>query len=176
LERKTSHPSPELIFTLHSSGPDWTQAVGEAIGAHAQPGDIVLVNGELGAGKTCLTQGVLRGLGSKDHVRSPTFVLVMEHDARIPLYHADLYRLESGASLDTVGLEEYLQGDGLCIVEWADRAPHSFPAGRLEICIELSEGGMDERELTLVAVGERHVELLGSVLTYEALDDYGPPR
>ena len=150
--------------------------MGEAIGAHAQPGDIVLLNGELGAGKTCLTQGVLRGLGSQDHVRSPTFVLIMEHDARIPLYHADLYRLESGAGLDTVGLEDYLQGDGLCVVEWADRAPQAFPAGRLEICIEPSEDGMDERELTLVAVGERHAELLRSALTDEALEGYGPPR
>ncbi len=150
---------------LQSSGPRRTQAIGAAIGAQAKPGDIVLLNGELGAGKTCLTQGVLRGLGSRDHVRSPTFVLIMEHAARIPLYHADLYRLGRGPDLDTVGLEEYLLGEGLCVVEWANRAPGAFPEERLEVCIEPGVG-KDARSLTLTAVGKRHTELLEAVRSH----------
>lgn len=124
----------------------------------------MLLIGELGAGKTCLTQGVLRGLESKDHVRSPTFVLIMEHAARIPLYHADLYRLEQGSDLDGVGLEEYLLGDGLCVVEWADRVPGVFPNERLEVRIEHDEDRRDGRALTLTAFGSRYADLLQSLI------------
>ena len=134
------------------------------IGEHARPGDIVLLIGELGAGKTCLTQGVLRGLGSKDHVRSPTFVLIMEHLGRIPLYHADLYRLEQGTDLDGVGLEEYLLGNGLCVVEWADRAPEAFPDERLEVSIEQVEDRQDGRTLTLTAFGSRYANMLQALI------------
>lgn len=125
---------------------------------------MVLLIGDLGAGKTCLTQGILWGLGSKDHVRSPTFVLIMEHAARIPLYHADLYRLEQGSDLNGVGLEEYLQGGGLCVVEWADRAPGVFPNDRLEVSIEQDENQRDGRTLTLTAFGVRYVDLLQSLI------------
>ena len=155
---------PSAVLVLQSFEPARTQAIGESIGAQARPGDVVLLIGDLGAGKTCLTQGILWGLGSKDHVRSPTFVLIMEHAARIPLYHADLYRLEQGSDLNGVGLEEYLQGDGLCVVEWADRAPGVFPNDRLEVSIEQDENQRDGRTLTLTAFGVRYVDLLQSLI------------
>ena len=175
-----------VIF--QSDGPSDTEALGQAIGANAQPGHLVLLVGGLGAGKTCLVRGALRGLGSTDadadadtdQVRSPTFVLVMVHAARVPLYHADLYRLPEAsdqsavgpprlsklaklAELDTVGLDEYVHGDGLCMVEWADRAPGAFPTERLHIRIEEVEGREDGRTLTMTAVGRRHADLLGAV-------------
>ncbi len=87
----------------------------------------------------------------------------MEHSARIPLYHVDLYRLERDSDLDTLGLDEYIRGQGLCLVEWADRAPHAFPPDRLDIRIERVESSEDERKLTLTAAGRRHIELLEGV-------------
>ena len=158
------------FWALRSDGPERTEQVGRAIGALARPGDLVLLTGELGAGKTRLAQGALSGLGSSDHVRSPTFVLVMEHAARIPLYHVDLYRLERGSDLDSLGLDEYVGGDGLCLVEWADRAPVAFPAGRLEILIGRLEGRENDRTLALTAGGDRHCELLAGVI-----DSVGSP-
>ncbi len=149
---------------LRSDGPARTEEVGRAIGALALPGDLVLLTGELGAGKTRLAQGALRGLGSRDHVRSPTFVLIMEHAARIPMYHVDLYRLERGSDLDSLGLEEYVRGEGLCLVEWADRAPGAFPPDRLEILIGRVQGREDDRTLSLTAAGERHRRLLAGVV------------
>ena len=157
--------SPHLSkVVLRSEGPARTEEVGHAIGTLALPGDLVLLTGELGAGKTRLAQGALSGLDSRDHVRSPTFVLIMEHSARIPLYHVDLYRLERDSDLDTLGLEEYVRGRGLCLVEWADRAPNAFPPDRLDIRIERVEDREDERKLTLTAAGRRHVDLLEGLL------------
>lgn len=149
---------------MRSASPVRTEQIGRAIGSLARPGDLVLLTGELGAGKTCLAQGALSGLGSADHVRSPTFVMIMEHAARIPMYHVDLYRLERGSDLDTLGLEEYTCGDGLCLVEWADRAPSVFPSERLSILIERGRAE-DDRTLILSAAGRRHGELLSGVLS-----------
>lgn len=145
-----------------------TRALGRTLGESAQPGDLVLLTGNLGAGKTCLTQGVLNGLGSDDHVRSPTFVLVMEHAARIPMYHADLYRLTEGPEIDTLGLEEYIHGNGLCVVEWANKAPSIFPVESLKIHIEPVCDLDNQRDFTITASGERHIDLLKTVGDLEA--------
>ena len=114
----------------------------------AWPGDIFLLIGELGAGKTCLTQGILNGLGSDNIARSPTFVMIAEHlGGRLPLYHMDLYRIVCTDDLTELGLDEYLYGDGLSVVEWADRVPEAFPKSHLEVRINvLSES---EREFTI---------------------------
>ena len=108
---------------LTTTSPDETRRVGRVLGEVARPGDVFLLTGELGAGKTCLTQGILRGLGSDETARSPTFVLVSEYSARMTLYHVDLYRLKGGADVLDLGLEEYLESDGVTVVEWADRVP-----------------------------------------------------
>ena len=95
----------------------------------ASAGYVVLLNGPLGAGKTCLTQGILRGLGSDDHARSPTFVLVAEYEARLTLYHVDLYRTDGPSDIEELGIEEYLWGDGVCVMEWAEKARGHLSAG-----------------------------------------------
>ena len=164
MDRKTVDPPHLSKMVIRSEAPARTEEIGRAIGTLARPGDLVLLTGELGAGKTRLAQGALSGLDSRDHVRSPTFVLIMEHSARIPLYHVDLYRLERDSDLDTLGLDEYVRGQGLCLVEWADRAPHAFPPGHLDVRIERVEDREDERKLTLAAAGRRHVDLLEGVL------------
>lgn len=101
--------------------PEETLAFGETLGGCLQPGDIVLLCGDLGSGKTTLTQGICRGLGMKDYIRSPTFTLINEYQGRIPIYHVDLYRLESVKEIEALGLEEIFFGNGVSIVEWAEK-------------------------------------------------------
>jgi len=113
-----------------------THRIGHIIGSCLGKGDVVLLNGDLGSGKTCLTQGIARGLGSEDNVRSPTFVIVAEYSGLIPIYHIDLYRLEKIGSIDNLYLEEYLYGEGVCIIEWPDRTQDSFPLGSFSVELE----------------------------------------
>ena len=120
-------------LTIKSTSPDDTHCIGFRIGQQVQPGDVILLLGELGTGKTCLTQGIARGLGVEGYVRSPTFVLVSEHHGRIPLYHMDIYRLNDISEVLDIGLEEYMEGFGVCVIEWADRAINAFPSDCLVI-------------------------------------------
>ena len=113
-----------------------THRIGHIIGSCLGEGDVVLLNGDLGSGKTCLTQGIARGLGSEDNVRSPTFVIVAEYSGLIPIYHIDLYRLEKIGSIDNLYLEEYLYGEGVSIIEWPDRIQDSFPLGSFSVRLE----------------------------------------
>ena len=161
-----SQPSPvkgegDLVglmrITLFSQSEDDTHAIGRAIGAGLMAGDVLLLSGTLGAGKTTLTQGVAWGLGADEYARSPTFVLVNEYSARLPIYHMDLYRLDSFAEVDGLGLDDYLFGDGVCVIEWADKAPGYFPEDHLIVEIEVVSG--EERALTVSGGAERHAAL-----------------
>ena len=139
-------------------GPKQTQVLGRALGAAARAGDVFLLAGLLGAGKTCLTQGILWGLGLDEYARSPTFVLVAEYRARLTLYHVDLYRLDNVDEVEALGLDEYLYGDGVCVVEWADKAPGAFPPEHLSIRLEVLDE--DTRRIRLAADDERHRSLI----------------
>ena len=118
--------------------------------------------GELGTGKTVLTRGIAVGLGiAPAEVTSPTFVILHEHDGgRLPLFHLDLYRL-SGNDLQTTGWEDAIEGEGVTVIEWPDRAGDRLPADRLDVRLE--HAGGDERRLRLSAVGPRSRELMGEV-------------
>jgi tRNA threonylcarbamoyladenosine biosynthesis protein TsaE len=147
---------------IRSGSPEETQAVGQAIGAQAQPGDAYLLTGTLGAGKTCLTQGIARGLEVPGYVRSPTFVLTHRHQGRLLLYHLDLYRIGGPSEAWDLGLDEQLFGDGVCVVEWADRAEELFPPSCCWVSLEY--GPSDEcRNLTLSAETPRYAALLQSL-------------
>jgi tRNA threonylcarbamoyladenosine biosynthesis protein TsaE len=126
--------SSTLRILSHS--PEETQEVGRIIGAQARQGDIFLLTGPLGAGKTCLTQGIAWGLGVTEYARSPTFVLMTRYRGRLPLYHVDLYRINDPLEAWDLGLEEQLFGDGVCVVEWADRAREIFPENSLWIALD----------------------------------------
>ena len=126
-----------------SPSAEHTRALGERLGAALTGGDVVALSGELGAGKTCLVQGIARGLGVDPSVpvTSPTFTLVGEYPGRVRLVHADFYRVESAARLDDAGFDDLLDGRGALVVEWAERFPDALPAERLEITIEIDRGG-----------------------------------
>ncbi len=149
-----------------SHSPEETQSMGRTMGETAGPGDVFLLTGELGAGKTTLTQGVLWGLGVSDFARSPTFVLVSEHQGRLPLFHVDLYRLDAPSDILDLGLEEYLHGEGVCVVEWADKAAGIFAGAHLEVRIEyVSES---ERSLAFSSENARYDEVLTAVAALQA--------
>ena len=144
-----------------SNSPEETQNIGRALGAHASPGDVFPLTGPLGSGKTCLTQGIARGLGVQEHARSPTFVMVSQYQGRLTVYHIDLYRLNSPEEIDDLGLDEYLLGDGVCVVEWAERAPHIYPEHNLTIKIDV----LDEtaRRLALAASGSHYSQAINAL-------------
>ena len=140
---------------------DATQAVAEAIGARCRGGEVMLLVGDLGAGKTCFTQGLARGLGVEGYVHSPTFVLATEHTGRLRLRHVDLYRIEGAEETLDLGLDEFGAGDLVGVVEWADRASGVYPLDHM--IVALTDLGGDERELVFKAAGERHEALLAVV-------------
>ena len=123
--------------SIRSDSPKDTHKIGRRIGTKAQSGDVLLLVGDLGAGKTTLTQGILWGLGGTEYARSPTFVLVNEYPARLTMYHMDLYRLNSIEEIEDLGLDEYLYGNDLCVVEWADKAPGYFPVNHAVVQLEV---------------------------------------
>ena len=140
------------ILEIDTHNPEATRAIGQALGEHAKPGFVYLLSGELGAGKTTLTQGVLEGLGSDERARSPTFVLATQYTGRLPLYHVDLYRIDSVSELEELGLDEFFEGDGVSVVEWADKASGQLPKEHLSIRLEHS--GENSRRLRLEAASE----------------------
>ena len=123
------------IERIESARPEETQAVGERLGAALEPGDVVALTGELGAGKTCFTQGLARGLGVPRRAVSPTFVLVNEYRGRMPVHHVDAYRTASMTELLDLGLEEMFAGDGVTIVEWADKLRPLLPSHAVHVHI-----------------------------------------
>lgn len=123
------------VETVISRSPDETQAVGARLGARLGSGAVVACTGELGAGKTCFLQGLARGLGVTADVTSPTFVLVNQYRGRLPVYHLDAYRTGSLTELVDLGLEEMLHGDGVTVIEWADKLVPLLPARTIHVSI-----------------------------------------
>ena len=134
-----------------SRSADETKEIGRAVGEAVTGGTIVLLIGQLGAGKTTLTQGLAAGLGVTAYTKSPSFVLVNEYEGRLPLFHMDLYRIDDPAEAWELGLSDYLSHDGVLAVEWADRAASIFPDDRLEIRIDYIADS--ERRLTVAGRG-----------------------
>ena len=121
-----------------------TRALGEKLAGRLQPGDVLLLEGDLGAGKSELTRGIAAGLGVTETVTSPSFTILNVYESgRCPLYHFDWYRLESAEELFELGMDEYLGGDGIALVEWPGRCPEAVPADCLRIRIEAA--GDNER-------------------------------
>lgn len=129
-----------------------TRALGARLAALLKPGDVVLLQGEMGAGKSELARGVARGLGVLGPVPSPSFTILNAYDeGRVPLYHFDWYRISSPEEIAEMGMEEQLGGDGVALVEWSERASEYLPDRALEI--QIRPAGENEREITFRALG-----------------------
>ncbi len=125
------------ILHIHVLKEEDTIKLGEVLGRLLRPGDIVALKGGLGAGKTVLVKGIAKGLGIKEEPNSPTFVIMNAYRGRVPLYHFDLYRVSGKKELEGIGYEDYFFGDGVTVVEWADRVEEIFPESAIEIEIKI---------------------------------------
>ncbi len=139
--------------SLELSSLERTEAFGKILGEIVEPGDIVTLEGPLGAGKTALTQAIARGLGvdPRIYVTSPTFSLLHEYQGRIPLYHMDLYRLTGEYEIESLGFSEYLYGNGLTVIEWPERLGSLMPPERLHVTLAIS--GETSRTANLTGYG-----------------------
>lgn len=144
-----------VLLILTSTSPEETMEIGGILSQCLLPGDLVNLGGTLGAGKTLFVKGVGQGLGiDPGVVTSPTFSIINEYEGtKFPLYHFDLYRLESDLDLEQVGFEDYFYGSGITVVEWGDLFTHYLPQDRLDICLKSS--APKERTLSIVGHGER---------------------
>ncbi len=154
--------------TFRTESPEETQTFGEKLGKTLKQGDVIALIGDLGTGKTCLTQGIARGVGiaPDEVVSSPSYILINEYNARVPIYHIDLYRLENSEKIAELGLSEYVEGDGICIIEWAERMADALPDTCIKIHITLAAStshGDDETRTSILQNPEdeniRHIEI-----------------
>ena len=138
---------------VETQSEDETRALGAELGGAAQPGDVMLLLGTFGAGKTTLVQGIARGLGVGDVVTSPSFVIANEYQGRLPLYHLDLYRIEQMDGTTLEALAEYFGSDGVCVVEWPAAAPADLVHGAARL--DLAVTGEQTRAITFESGPER---------------------
>ena len=129
-----------------------TRALGRRVGESAVPGLIVLLDGDLGAGKTVFAKGVAEGLGVSEHVNSPTFTILQVYESgRLPLYHFDVYRIGDPEEMDEIGLDEYLFGRGVCLIEWPEMIADLLPEDCVRVRISRVPGGdFDARQILVV--------------------------
>ena len=144
-----------------SRSPEETQKIGRQLGKLAQPGDNLLLVGNLGAGKTCLTQGIARGLNIKEYAASPSFVIIRELKGRLPLYHIDFYRLDHLEEIAELGLDDYFYGKGVCVVEWAEKGLNLLPSEHL--LIEIDYVADTERSLKFKPSGQRYRQIVAKL-------------
>ncbi|NVY97082.1 tRNA (adenosine(37)-N6)-threonylcarbamoyltransferase complex ATPase subunit type 1 TsaE [Lactobacillus sp. DCY120] len=148
---------------LRTENATQTVAWGKKLGHLLQAQDLLLLDGDLGAGKTTFTQGLAQGLGITRPIKSPTFTLIREYQmGRIPLYHMDMYRLED-SSPEELGLSEYFAGDGVVVMEWSQFVADFLPAQYLRIQITRLAQADEQRQLTFQAQGQRYQELVASL-------------
>lgn len=150
----------ETLLKLISHSPEETRSIGVELGKRAQDGQLYLLTGNLGAGKTCLTQGIAWGIGFKGYIASPSFVIMREYLGRFPLYHVDLYRMESVKEIGELGLDDYLYGKGICVIEWANRG-WEYPGDYLSIDIKIKSP--EERLLYFQGVGKQYATMVKSL-------------
>ena len=145
----------ENITVIESLSADETLKLGQSLGEQAKPGEVYTLIGDLGVGKTVLTQGIAEGLGIDEPICSPTFTIVQVYEeGRTPFYHFDVYRIGDIEEMDEIGYEDYFYGDGLTMIEWANLIEEILPERRKEITIEKDlEKGFDYRRITIKEVG-----------------------
>ena len=149
--------------TVEMDSRDATIALGQKIGQQLAAGDVLVLDGDLGAGKTTFTKGLAKGLEIPDIIKSPTFTIIHEyHDGRLPLYHMDAYRLENGGAED-LGLEEYFDSDGVSVVEWAEFVADELPADFLAIHFRRPEDE-SKRVLEFEPHGDHFDQLVSTVV------------
>ena len=148
-----------LTYVRKTTSVEGTKQLASTLAAYLHPGDVVVLTGDLGAGKTHFVQGVAEGLGIASLVTSPTFNILLEYrEGKLPLYHFDLYRLNSADELEDTGYYETVESDGVAFIEWGEKFPEALPYGYLEICVLTTPEG--DRRILMHALGSRARQLL----------------
>ena len=142
---------------VETNSPEETFDLGRRMGADAKPGQIYTLNGDLGAGKTIFTKGMVAGLGIEEPVSSPTFTIVQEYSGgRLPLYHFDVYRIGEPEEMEEIGYDDYFFGEGVCLIEWAELIRELLPERVISVSIEKDlEKGFDYRLIHIEGMEER---------------------
>lgn len=142
-------------MVIETRSPEETFQLGEELGRKAVPGQVFTLTGDLGVGKTVFTQGLAKGLGIEEPVNSPTFTIVQVYEeGRLPFYHFDVYRIGEVEEMEEVGFDDYVMGEGVSLIEWADLIEEILPEKRTEIRIEKDlEQGFDYRKITVEKLG-----------------------
>jgi len=136
-----------------------TERLGYTLGKLLTGGEVICMTGDLGAGKTTMTQSIAKGLDVDDYVTSPTFTIINEYKGRCPLYHFDVYRINDVDEMYDLGYEEYFYSDGVSIIEWADIIKEILPQERLNIEINKKDG-IDNREIIIHGNGEKYINII----------------
>jgi tRNA threonylcarbamoyladenosine biosynthesis protein TsaE len=156
--------SRELDWMTQTRNVNATQVLGRILGEAALPGTLVLLSGDLGAGKTAFTQGVARGLQIAEPVNSPTFTILKEHrSGRLPLFHFDLYRVATEDELWSLGFDEYFVGQGICVIEWAERVTEVWDNYDEWLWVTIQSVSSMTRCLEWQSKGNRHRDLLETI-------------
>lgn len=153
------------MATFITENQEQTIRLAKKLAEHLKPRMTILLEGQLGAGKTTFSKGIGAGLGVKRVIKSPSYTIIREYqEGRLPFYHIDLYRLEEGEAGD-LGLEEYFDGDGVTVVEWASVAPEELPSDRLEIKITTFLDDLDKRSIEMQAIGQQYKDIVEQLAT-----------
>lgn len=159
------------MIKIYSSSEQNTAEIARILGSLLKGGEVIALNGELGAGKTAFTKGIALGLDIKEYITSPTFALVNEYSGRLPLYHFDVYRINDEDELIEIGFEDYIFSDGVSVVEWSSLVPNIMPADKISVFIEKVPEDNDKRCISIEFGGEYNISLekkfTGEVLKYE---------
>ena len=143
---------------IQTGSPAETEALGRTLGALLQSGDVIALSGDLGAGKTVLTRGIAGGAGAAGYIASPTFTLVREYSGPVPIYHVDLYRLDTPQQIEDIGLDEILERAGIVVIEWAEKASGWLPKEHLSVTIRFVNDG-DRRRFEFIPNGAHYQEI-----------------
>ena len=145
---------------IYSQNEEELISIGQKLGRLLNSGDIIVLSGDLGAGKTTLTKGIAKGLDVSQMIKSPTYTIVREYEGRLPLYHLDVYRIGDIEEMDEIGYEDYFYGEGVCLIEWADLIQEILPPDVIAIEIEKNlEKGFDYRKITISDPEEKKAQL-----------------
>ena len=145
------------MVKIYLENEEKTREIGSKLGELLTPKSVICLIGDLGAGKTTMTQSLARALGVDDYITSPTFTIVNEYEGKMPLYHFDVYRIGSSEEMYDIGFDEYIDGDGVCIIEWANLIKDILPDEYLYIEMNYKETG---REMILTPKGEKYEEIV----------------
>ncbi len=148
-----------MIIKIETHSFEETVDFGKKLGAILKPGDVVCLSGDLGTGKTALTNGIAKALGIDSYITSPTFTLVNEYQGKYPLYHFDVYRIADPDEMFDIGFDEYINGDGITIIEWGEQIKDILPKEIIKVTISKNlQKGLDVREIAVDLVGRRYCD------------------